>query len=196
MAPPAKPQSRISNDGGNFMENLLSIMVLRAPWKAANCTLASVQERERPVSLFPNVRFLLSVAGVDSFRPTRGAKSRSPAAPIPASRAPSTRSSVRHGLARTSKHAGPNQTTELLRGRTRPATSSTCRVMDTPTAHAEERAQWTALIEALPAAREPCGPVPDRGYPAGYYASRTSSSSTGPRPPAGRCTCCSRSPTS
>src|SRR5688572_8107110 len=32
----------------NFMENRLSIMILRAPWKAANCTLGSVQSARTP----------------------------------------------------------------------------------------------------------------------------------------------------
>jgi GTP-binding protein len=122
-------------------ENLLSIMVLRAPRKAADCTLGPVQ--------FPNVRFLLSVAGVDQFPQDAGREvafaGRSNAGKSSAINA----IMVRNGLARTSKTPGRTRLLnffEVEPGR---------RIVDLPgygyaTAPPPERKQWTKLIDSLP----------------------------------------------
>jgi GTP-binding protein len=117
-------------------------MVLRAPWKAPNCTLAPVQ--------FPKVRFLLSVAGVDQF-PAEPGREVAFAGRSNAGKSSALNAIVqRNALARTSKTPGRTKLLnffELEPGR---------RLIDLPgygyaEAHATERAQWTALIEALPA---------------------------------------------
>src|SRR6187455_3327896 len=56
-----------TNAAARLNENLLSIMVLRAPLKAANCTLATVHSSVPPMSLFPKVRFLVSAASEAQF---------------------------------------------------------------------------------------------------------------------------------
>src|SRR3982751_6668211 len=61
------PRPRQTKAAARLNENLLSIMVLRAPWKAANCTLACVDSTVPPMSLFPKVRFLLSAASEEQF---------------------------------------------------------------------------------------------------------------------------------
>ncbi len=115
--------------------------MLRAPEKAADCTLAAVQ--------FPNVSFLLSVANVGQFPPDVGREVAF------AGRSNSGKSSAinailgRNGLARTSKTPGRTKLLnffEVLDAR---------RVVDLPgygyaEASPVERAQWTAVIDALP----------------------------------------------
>ena len=117
-------------------------MVLRAPWKAANCTLAFVQ--------FPKARFLLSVANADQFPAEPGREVAF------AGRSNAGKSSAincitaRLGLARTSKTPGRTKLLnffELEPGR---------RIIDLPgygyaEASPAEREQWTRLIELLPA---------------------------------------------
>jgi GTP-binding protein len=116
-------------------------MVLRAPRKAADCTLAVVQ--------FPNVRFLLSVANVEQFPADIGREVAF------AGRSNSGKSSAinaimaRNGLARTSKTPGRTKLLnffEVQDGR---------RIVDLPgygyaQASPVEKAQWTALIDSLP----------------------------------------------
>src|SRR5688572_15389655 len=116
-------------------------MVLRAPRKAADCTLAAVQ--------FPNVRFLLSVASAEQFPEDLGREVAF------AGRSNAGKSSainailVRNGLARTSKTPGRTRLLnffEVEPGR---------RIIDLPgygyaEAPPPERAQWTALIDSLP----------------------------------------------
>jgi GTP-binding protein len=123
------------------MENLLSIMMLRAPTKAADCTLGSVQ--------FPNVRFLLSVADEEQFPADTGREVAF------AGRSNAGKSSainsimVRNGLARTSKTPGRTKLLnffEVEEGR---------RIVDLPgygyaEASPVEKAQWTRVIDALP----------------------------------------------
>ena len=101
------------------------------------------------MSQFPNVRFLLSVAGSEQFPPDEGREVAF------AGRSNSGKSSainaitVRHGLARASRTPGRTKLLnffELEPGR---------RIIDLPgygwaDARAEERRQWTALIEELP----------------------------------------------
>jgi GTP-binding protein len=101
------------------------------------------------MSLFPHVRFLLSVAGSEQFPPDEGREVAF------AGRSNSGKSSainaitVRHGLARASRTPGRTKLLnffEVEPGR---------RIIDLPgygwaDARAEERIQWTALIEELP----------------------------------------------
>ena len=101
------------------------------------------------MSLFPHVRFLLSVADVAQFPPVDGREVAF------AGRSNSGKSSainaitVRNGLARVSRTPGRTKLLnffELAPGQ---------RLIDLPgygyaEAHAEERRQWTQLIEALP----------------------------------------------
>ena len=101
------------------------------------------------MSQFPHVRFLLSVAGSEQFPPDEGCEVAF------AGRSNSGKSSainaivVRHGLARASRTPGRTKLLnffELEPGR---------RIIDLPgygyaDARAEERRQWTALIEELP----------------------------------------------
>lgn len=115
--------------------------MLRAPTKAADCTLGSVQ--------FPNVRFLLSVAGEEQFPADIGREVAF------AGRSNAGKSSAinaimgRNGLARTSKTPGRTKLLnffEVEEGR---------RIVDLPgygyaEASPVERAQWTRLIDALP----------------------------------------------
>jgi GTP-binding protein len=117
-------------------------MVLRAPRKAADCTLGGVQ--------FPNVRFLLSVAGAEQFPKEFGREvafaGRSNAGKSSAINAIVQRSA----LARTSKTPGRTRLLnffELEPGK---------RIVDLPgygyaTASPPERKQWTQLIDSLPA---------------------------------------------
>src|SRR5512134_139275 len=123
------------------LENLLSIMVLRAPRKAADCTLAPVQ--------FPNVRFLLSVASAAQFPEDSGREvafaGRSNAGKSSAINA----IMARNGLARTSKT--PGRTRLLNFFEVEPGQ----RIVDLPgygyaTAPPPERKQWTDLINTLP----------------------------------------------
>jgi GTP-binding protein len=116
-------------------------MVLRAPRKAADCTLAFVQ--------FPSVRFLLSVASPDQFPADPGREIAF------AGRSNAGKSSAinailqRNGLARTSKTPGRTRLLnffELEPGK---------RIVDLPgygyaTAPPPERKQWTQLINSLP----------------------------------------------
>ncbi|HET9864144.1 MAG TPA: ribosome biogenesis GTP-binding protein YihA/YsxC [Steroidobacteraceae bacterium] len=124
------------------MEKRLSIMVLRAPSKAANCTLGSVQ--------FPKARFLLSAADVNQF-PAEPAREVAFAGRSNAGKSSAINSiTARLGLARTSKTPGRTKLLnffELEPGR---------RIIDLPgygyaEATAAERDQWTRLIESLPA---------------------------------------------
>jgi len=117
-------------------------MVLRAPWKAANCTLAVVQ--------FPKARFLLSVANVDQF-PAEPGREVAFAGRSNAGKSSAINSiTARLGLARTSKTPGRTKLLnffELEPGR---------RIIDLPgygyaEASPAEREQWTRLIEVLPA---------------------------------------------
>ena len=115
--------------------------MLRAPRKAADCTLANVQ--------FPNVRFLLSVAGAEQFPNEYGREV------VFAGRSNAGKSSAinaivqRNGLARTSKTPGRTRLLnffELEPGK---------RIVDLPgygyaTAPPPERKQWTELINSLP----------------------------------------------
>ena len=123
------------------MENLLSIMVLRAPRKAADCTLGIVQ--------FPNVSFLISVAKAEQLPPDFGREVAF------AGRSNAGKSSainsilVRNGLARTSKTPGR---TRLLNFFT---VGTDRRVVDLPgygyaEASPVEKTQWTKVINALP----------------------------------------------
>jgi GTP-binding protein len=116
-------------------------MVLRAPRKAADCTLAVVQ--------FPNVRFLLSVASADQFPQDAGREVAF------AGRSNAGKSSAinavlqRNGLARTSKT--PGRTRLLNFFEVQPGQ----RIVDLPgygyaTAPPPEREQWIRLIDALP----------------------------------------------
>ena len=116
-------------------------MVLRAPEKAADCTLAAVQ--------FPNVSFLLSVARVEQFPPDIGREVAF------AGRSNSGKSSAinailgRNGLARTSKTPGRTKLLNFFE------VQDARRVVDLPgygyaEASPVERAQWTAVIDALP----------------------------------------------
>lgn len=102
------------------------------------------------MSLFPHVRFLLSVAGVEQFPPDRGREIAF------AGRSNSGKSSAintilaRHGLARTSKTPGRTKLLNFFE------VEPDRRIIDLPgygyaKAHETERAQWTALIEQLPA---------------------------------------------
>jgi len=116
--------------------------VLRAPEKAADCTLAAVQ--------FPSVRFLLSVASADQFPPDAGAEVAF------AGRSNAGKSSAinailaLNGLARTSKTPGRTRLLnffEVEPGR---------RIIDLPgygyaEAPPPEREQWIKLIASLPA---------------------------------------------
>jgi GTP-binding protein len=116
-------------------------MVLRAPKKAADCTLAAVQ--------FPSVRFLISVAGKHQFPQDPGREVAF------AGRSNAGKSSAinkivgRNGLARTSKTPGRTRLLnffEIGEGQ---------RIVDLPgygyaTAPPAERKQWTELIESLP----------------------------------------------
>jgi GTP-binding protein len=115
--------------------------MLRAPTKAADCTLGSVQ--------FPNVRFLLSVADEEQFPADTGREVAF------AGRSNAGKSSainsimVRNGLARTSKTPGRTKLLnffEVEEGR---------RIVDLPgygyaEASPVEKAQWTRAIDALP----------------------------------------------
>jgi GTP-binding protein len=115
--------------------------MLRAPTKAADCTLGSVQ--------FPNVRFLLSVADEEQFPADTGREVAF------AGRSNAGKSSainsimVRNGLARTSKTPGRTKLLnffEVEEGR---------RIVDLPgygyaEASPVEKAQWTRVIDALP----------------------------------------------
>jgi GTP-binding protein len=116
-------------------------MVLRAPEKAADCTLAAVQ--------FPNVSFLLSVASVEQFPPDIGHELAF------AGRSNAGKSSAinailnRNGLARTSKTPGRTKLLNYFE------VGDARRVVDLPgygyaAATPAERAQWTAVIDALP----------------------------------------------
>src|SRR5512144_1645018 len=67
LAPASAEPVTASAAADRLNENLLSIMVLRAPLKAANCTLATVHSSVPPMSLFPNVRFLVSAASEAQF---------------------------------------------------------------------------------------------------------------------------------
>ena len=101
------------------------------------------------MSQFPQVRFLLSVAGVEQFPPDEGREvafaGRSNAGKSSAINA----IMARHGLARTSKTPGRTKLLnffELESGR---------RIIDLPgygyaEASPAERAQWTSLIDFLP----------------------------------------------
>jgi len=101
------------------------------------------------MSQFPQVRFLLSVAGAEQFPPDDGREvafaGRSNAGKSSAINA----IMARHGLARTSKTPGRTKLLnffELESGR---------RIIDLPgygyaEARPEERAQWTGLIDSLP----------------------------------------------
>jgi GTP-binding protein len=123
------------------MENLLSTMVLRAPEKAANCTLAAVQ--------FPSVRFLISVASADQFPPDAGREVAF------AGRSNAGKSSAinsilqRNGMARTSKTPGRTKLLNFFE------VGESQRIVDLPgygyaKASPVERKQWTALINKLP----------------------------------------------
>jgi GTP-binding protein len=116
-------------------------MMLRAPTKAADCTLAVVQ--------FPNVRFLLSVAGAEQFPADVGREVAF------AGRSNAGKSSAinailqRNGLARTSKTPGRTKLLNFFE------VESGRRIVDLPgygyaQASPAERAQWTALIDTLP----------------------------------------------
>jgi GTP-binding protein len=115
--------------------------MLRAPEKAADCTLGAVQ--------FPNVSFLLSVASVAQFPPDVGREVAF------AGRSNSGKSSAinailgRNGLARTSKTPGRTKLLNFFE------VENARRVVDLPgygyaEASPVERAQWTAVIDALP----------------------------------------------
>jgi GTP-binding protein len=117
-------------------------MVLRAPEKAADCTLAAVQ--------FPNVSFLLSVATVGQFPPDIGREVAF------AGRSNAGKSSAinailnRNGLARTSKTPGRTKLLNYFE------VEHARRIVDLPgygyaVASPVERAQWTAVIDTLPA---------------------------------------------
>jgi GTP-binding protein len=102
------------------------------------------------MSQFPNVRFLLSVAGIDQF-PADSAREVAFAGRSNAGKSSAINAIVqRNGLARTSKTPGRTKLLnffELEPGR---------RIIDLPgygyaQASPVERAQWTALIDALPA---------------------------------------------
>jgi GTP-binding protein len=123
------------------MENLLSIMVLRAPRKAADCTLGAVQ--------FPNVRFLLSVANQQQF-PADPGREVAFAGRSNAGKSSAINSIMgRNGLARTSKT--PGRTRLLNFFEVEPGK----RIVDLPgygyaTAPPPERKQWIELIDSLP----------------------------------------------
>ena len=186
-----EPQSRAAIRWPSFIENLLSIMILRAPWKAANCTLASVQRARAPsMSQFPNVRFLLSVAGVDQFPPRRGPRGRL-RGPLELGQVERHQRDHRAQRARAyQQDAGTHAAPQLLRARARPAHHRPAGIRLRGGAAAGTRAMDARSSRRCPARRESCGPVPDRGHPARNLRVRTSSSSTGRRPPAGRCTSC------
>jgi GTP-binding protein len=116
-------------------------MVLRAPEKAADCTLAVVH--------FPNVSFLLSVATAGQFPPDTGREVAF------AGRSNAGKSSAinailnRNGLARTSKTPGRTKLLNYFE------VEHARRVVDLPgygyaAATPAERAQWMAVIDALP----------------------------------------------
>jgi GTP-binding protein len=116
-------------------------MVLRAPKKAADCTLAAVQ--------FPNVRFLISVASHEQF-PQDPGREVAFAGRSNAGKSSAINSIVgRNGLARTSKTPGRTRLLnffEIGEGQ---------RIVDLPgygyaTAPPPERKQWTQLIDSLP----------------------------------------------
>lgn len=115
--------------------------MLRAPEKAADCTLAAVQ--------FPSVRFLLSVASADQFPPDAGREVAF------AGRSNAGKSSAintilqRNGLARTSKTPGRTKLLNFFE------VGEGQRIVDLPgygyaQASPVERRQWTALINKLP----------------------------------------------
>ena len=116
-------------------------MVLRAPRKAADCTLGAVQ--------FPNVRFLLSVASQQQF-PQEPARVVAFAGRSNAGKSSAINTIMaRNGLARTSKT--PGRTRLLNFFEVEPGQ----RIVDLPgygyaTAPPPERKQWTELINALP----------------------------------------------
>jgi GTP-binding protein len=116
-------------------------MMLRAPRKARDCTLAVVQ--------FPSVRFLLSVADVEQFPPDTGREVAF------AGRSNAGKSSAinailgRNGLARISKTPGRTKLLNFFE------VQDARRVVDLPgygyaSATPVERAQWTRAIDALP----------------------------------------------
>jgi GTP-binding protein len=116
-------------------------MVLRAPRKAADCTLAAVQ--------FPNVRFLLSVASQVQF-PEDSGREIAFAGRSNAGKSSAINSILqRNALARTSKTPGRTRLLnyfEVEPGR---------RIVDLPgygyaQAPPAERKQWIALIDSLP----------------------------------------------
>ncbi len=108
------------------------------------------------MSLFPNVHFMLSVAGIEQFPEDSGREVAF------AGRSNSGKSSAinatlaRNGLARTSKT--PGRTKLLNFFEIEPGQ----RIIDLPgygyaEAHVSEREQWTGLIEALPTRRSLAG---------------------------------------
>jgi GTP-binding protein len=125
----------------NPFENLLSIMVLRAPRKAADCTLGVVQ--------FPNVRFLVSAARVDQF-PADFGREVAFAGRSNAGKSSAINAIVgRNGLARASKTPGRTRLLNFFE------IGPGQRIVDLPgygyaTAPPPERKQWTQLIESLP----------------------------------------------
>lgn len=116
-------------------------MVLRAPRKAADCTLAAVQ--------FPNVQFLISVASKAQF-PEDSGREIAFAGRSNAGKSSAINSILqRNGMARTSKTPGRTRLLnyfELEPGK---------RIVDLPgygyaAAPPAERKQWVALIDSLP----------------------------------------------
>src|SRR5215471_11668726 len=101
------------------------------------------------MSLFPQVRFLLSVASVAQFPPDEGREVAFPGRSNAGKSSAINAITVRNALARTSKTPGRTKLLnffELESGR---------RIIDLPgygyaEASPAERKQWTALIEALP----------------------------------------------
>jgi GTP-binding protein len=108
------------------------------------------------MSQFPGVRFMLSVANLEQFPPDSGTEVAF------AGRSNSGKSSainailVRHGLARTSKTPGRTKLLNFFE------IEPDRRIVDLPgygyaEASPPERAQWTALIDALPARQSLAG---------------------------------------